>query len=173
MSDRQEGSGWWLASDGKWYPPESHPSVRSGGGEVPADVRYAGFWLRVWATLIDAVITTIALGIATGILGIDGGGLFGDGSFSSSGFILDTGAVWLYSALMESSSLQATIGKMALSIKVTDLSGERVTFGKATGRHFGKFVSGVILFIGFMMAGWTVKKQALHDMMAGTLVVKS
>ncbi len=73
---------------------------------------------------------------------------------------------------MESSPNQATLGKMALSLKVTDMNGERVTFGRATGRHFGKYVSAIILLIGFMMAGWTAKKQALHDMMAGTLVVK-
>jgi len=79
---------------------------------------------------------------------------------------------WLYWALMESSSHQATLGKMALGLNVTDLKGERLSFGRATGRYFGKFVSELILYIGFMMAGWTAKKQALHDIMAGTLVVK-
>ncbi len=73
---------------------------------------------------------------------------------------------------MESSANQATLGKMALSLKVTDAKGERLTFGRATGRHFGKIVSGVIFLIGFFMAGWTAKKQALHDMMASTLVVR-
>jgi len=78
---------------------------------------------------------------------------------------------WLYYALMESSSKQATLGKMALGIKVVDLNGDRVTFGKATGRYFGKIISGLILYIGFFMAGWTSKKQALHDIMAGCLVI--
>ncbi len=73
---------------------------------------------------------------------------------------------------MESSPQQATLGKMALGLKVTDLRGEPISFGKATGRYFGKFVSELILYVGFMMAGWTEKKQALHDIMAGTLVVK-
>ena len=78
---------------------------------------------------------------------------------------------WLYFALMESSVNQATLGKMALGIKVTDLDGNRISFGRATGRYFGKIVSGMILYIGFIMAGFTEKKQALHDIMASCLVV--
>jgi uncharacterized RDD family membrane protein YckC len=78
---------------------------------------------------------------------------------------------WLYYALMESSVNQATLGKMALGIKVTDLDGNRISFGRATGRYFGKIVSGMILYIGFIMAGFTEKKQALHDIMASCLVV--
>ena len=78
---------------------------------------------------------------------------------------------WLYSALFESSPQQATLGKMALGIKVTDLHGNPISFGKATGRHFGKIISGLILFIGFIMVAFTERKQGLHDMMAGCLVV--
>jgi Tfp pilus assembly major pilin PilA len=72
---------------------------------------------------------------------------------------------------MESSVQQATLGKMALGIRVTDGQGRRVSFGRATGRHFAKLLSGLILLIGYLMAGFTVRKQALHDMIAGCLVV--
>jgi uncharacterized RDD family membrane protein YckC len=78
---------------------------------------------------------------------------------------------WLYYALMESSSKQATLGKLALGIVVTDLGGNRVSFGRATGRYFGKIVSGMIMCIGYIMAGFTERKQALHDIMASCLVV--
>lgn len=78
---------------------------------------------------------------------------------------------WLYFALMESSSKMATVGKQALGIIVTDLNGNRISFGKATGRYFGKIISCAILYIGFLMALWTDRHQALHDMMAGTLVL--
>ena len=61
---------------------------------------------------------------------------------------------------------------MALGLLVTDRQGNRIGFGRATGRYFGKIISALILFIGFMMAGWTERKQALHDMMADTLVVR-
>lgn len=171
MSDRQEDSGWWLASDGKWYPPESHPSVRAESA-APRGVRYAGFWLRVWAFLIDGIIVSIGVGIVASILGIDEGGFFSTEPGGTE-TLLDLAAGWLYFGLMESSSSQATVGKMALSLKVTDIEGRRVSFGRATGRHFGKIVSALILLIGFMMAGWTAKKQALHDLMAETLVVRA
>jgi uncharacterized RDD family membrane protein YckC len=78
---------------------------------------------------------------------------------------------WLYWAIMESSSRQATLGKMALGIVVTDLEGHRISFGKATGRYFGKLISLLILLIGFIMIAFTDKKQGLHDMMAGCVVV--
>jgi uncharacterized RDD family membrane protein YckC len=61
---------------------------------------------------------------------------------------------------------------MALGIRVTDLDGGRISFGRATGRYFGKILSGLILGIGFLMAAFTERKQALHDLLAGTLVVR-
>jgi len=78
---------------------------------------------------------------------------------------------WLYRGIMESSSKQATIGKMLLKIKVTDLAGNRISFLRATSRHFSKVISTLIFSIGFIMAAFAAKKQALHDKMAGCLVV--
>ena len=78
---------------------------------------------------------------------------------------------WLYFALCESSKWQATPGKLALGLRVTDLQGRRIGFGRASGRYFGKFISSLIFDIGFMMAGWTERKQGLHDLMADTCVV--
>jgi Tfp pilus assembly major pilin PilA len=79
---------------------------------------------------------------------------------------------WLYSALLESSSRQATLGKMAFRIRVTDLDGQRIGFGRATGRYFGKIVSSIAFGIGFVMAGFTQRRQALHDKIARTLVLR-
>jgi len=81
-------------------------------------------------------------------------------------------AGWLYFSLMESSKFQGTIGKLALGIIVTDMEGNKISFGRATGRYFGKIVSAIILYVGFMMAGFTEKKQGLHDILASTLVWK-
>jgi uncharacterized RDD family membrane protein YckC len=78
----------------------------------------------------------------------------------------------LYFAIMESSKSQASVGKMALGIKVTDMNGERIPFGKALLRSIGKIISGMIMYIGYIMAAFTEKKQGLHDMIANTLVVK-
>jgi uncharacterized RDD family membrane protein YckC len=89
-------------------------------------------------------------------------------------FVLGAVAVnWLYEALMTSSSKQATLGKMALSLKVTDKEGRRLTFLHATGRHFAKFVNGFTMNIGYIMAGFTDRKQGLHDMIAGTYVIRT
>lgn len=78
----------------------------------------------------------------------------------------------LYSTFMESSKFQATVGKLALGLIVTDLSGTKLDFSKALVRNLCKIISNFTLFIGYIMAGFTEKKQALHDMIASTLVVK-
>lgn len=85
---------------------------------------------------------------------------------------ISTIIAWLYSALMESSAKQATLGKMALGIVVTDLNGRRISFARATGRYFSKAFLSAILLIGYIIAAFTEKRQALHDIIAGTLVVK-
>lgn len=79
---------------------------------------------------------------------------------------------WLYYALMESSERQATVGKMALGLQVTDNELHPLTFARASGRFFSKLVSYATFCIGFLMAGWTERKQALHDKIAGTLVIR-
>lgn len=131
---------------------------------------YAGFWLRFCAAFVDGLITSIP--------GCVIGGTWGVMAFEPSiGVRLSTDALglvvgWLYEALFTSSAYQATPGKMLLGIRVTDMAGERITFARATGRHFAKYVSAIILLIGYIMAAFTERKQALHDLMAGTLVVK-
>jgi uncharacterized RDD family membrane protein YckC len=80
---------------------------------------------------------------------------------------------WLYFAYLESGEKQGTWGKQALGLYVTDLSGERITFGRASGRFFAKIITGLIpLWLGFIMAGFTERKQALHDMIASCLVLR-
>ena len=79
---------------------------------------------------------------------------------------------WLYEALLTSSSWQGTVGKRVLQLKVTDESGNRIGFGRATGRFFAKILSSMFFCIGFIMVGLTDRKRGLHDMLAGTLVTK-
>lgn len=145
---------------------------------------YAGFWRRFVAYLIDYVLLVIVIyGLAMIIIttaGIGGAGSDVDNTglaalisvFGGFFIMLMILLPWLYYSLMESSAKQATLGKMALGIRVVDYEGKRISFGKATGRYFAKILSGLIFSIGYIMAGFTSKKQALHDMIAGTLVVK-
>jgi uncharacterized RDD family membrane protein YckC len=80
---------------------------------------------------------------------------------------------WLYYALFESSKLQATPGKLICSIKVTDIQGQRLSFARATGRSFAKYLSAFTCLIGYIMAAFTLRRQALHDIIASTVVIKN
>jgi uncharacterized RDD family membrane protein YckC len=178
------------------YPASGYPQGGQGGFpqagmphglnyQTPQyGIPYAGFWLRFVAYIIDAIILAIPTMIIAGILGASmfmshaayysGGGSYQPVMTPMDGVIRLVELIlgWLYYGLMESSNSQATLGKMALGIKVTNLQGGKMSFGQASGRYIGMIVSGLICCIGFMMAGWTSQKQALHDMMAGTLVVR-
>jgi uncharacterized RDD family membrane protein YckC len=89
-------------------------------------------------------------------------------------FVITVGVRWLYYALSESSSWQGTLGKKMLNLTVTDLSGQPISFARASGRYFAKFITNLIpLAIGYILAGFTEKKQAIHDMIAGCLVLRS
>ncbi len=150
--------------------------------QPPDHLVYAGFWLRVLAYLIDLVLlysVVFAGGLIVGfVIGFVVAIVNRDALqavltvVKPVTFLVTLVIFWLYFALMESGRLQATVGKMALGLRVTDRRGERIGFGRASGRFFGKIISGFILGVGYMMAGWTERKQALHDMLADTLVVR-
>jgi uncharacterized RDD family membrane protein YckC len=125
---------------------------------------YSGFWLRVAALFIDILIL-IPFSLVFGYIE-NQPGLFW------AGFIGSIVMGWLYFSLFESGTWQATPGKRLMSIKVTNLSGEKIGFGKATARYFAKFLSSLILCIGYLMAAFTQRKQALHDMICETLVLR-
>lgn len=122
-------------------------------------MEYAGFWNRAIALLIDSVILAIVSIIANLILN------------ETLVAFIGTFIGWLYFAGMESSERQATLGKSAMGLVVTDANGARISFLRATGRYFAKILSALILFIGYIMAAFTARKQALHDMIASTLVL--
>lgn len=127
---------------------------------------YASFWLRLIAYIIDAaVIALLASGLSL---------LFFLVTFPDSltGIVLFLG-VWLYYAFMESSKYQGTLGKFIVEIKVTDLKGKPITFARASARYFGKFISGFLLCVGFIMILFTKKKQGLHDLISDSLVVRT
>lgn len=152
---------------------------------------YAGFWKRLAAYIIDYIV----LIIPSRLIGAAFGSATADAAFKSAqeaaagdpqlavaaletylfaiwpALLLSTIFVWLYFAVLESSAWQATVGKLALGIRVTDLHGQRISLPRALGRYLAKFVSALILFIGFLMIAWTQRKQGLHDKLADTLVL--
>ncbi|OQY21831.1 MAG: hypothetical protein B6I34_06795 [Anaerolineaceae bacterium 4572_32.1] len=142
---------------------------------------YANFWRRAVAMLIDTAIFGIPYLVMIAIFGALAGLLAGEAEEETISSVLTIGncliqilgltAFWLYYALMESSPWQATLGKRALSIVVTDLDGNRISFGRATARYWAKLLSGLLMGIGYLMALFTEKKQAMHDSLAGCLVI--
>jgi uncharacterized RDD family membrane protein YckC len=158
------------------YAPAARPAVA-----------YAGFWLRFVAFIIDQLLLyfvgmilflPFAASMGMGMRGMMTGRppdvqtIFPMIHAMLRLALLRMVIHWLYYSLLESSAWQGTLGKKALGLEVTDLDGNRISFGRATGRFFAKIISSIILFIGYIMAGFTEKKQALHDILAGTLVIR-
>lgn len=157
--------------------------------QVPSDYVFGSFLRRLAALFIDGLIFSF---IGFGLLAITGGltalvAAFQEGASNLIGLMvaflgIAFGLViiqWLYYAYFESSEKQGTLGKQAMSLVVTDMNGNRLTFGKATIRHLARIIPTLVPYIGnlFFLADYlcqpfTEKKQTLHDMIAGTLVFK-
>ena len=152
---------------------------------------YAGFWIRFLAFLVDTVvINTIMWVMILPLLGALGLSITSLNDMSNIDFYDEESLAifllsvipalvtvnllitWMYYALLQSGPRQATIGKMALGIIVIDVNGSRMTFARASLRYFSKIISSFIMMIGYIMAAFTEKKQALHDIIANTYVVK-
>ena len=141
-----------------------------------ATAGFAGFWRRAAALLIDKLLLgAINLSLCMLFLVVAGQGPDGENLraiFPASavfGFVFQ----WLYFTLTESSPLRATLGKAVIGIAVTDRQGRRISWLRANGRYWGKILSSLPFGFGWLMAGFTRRKQALHDFIAGTLVVRT
>lgn len=180
----------WTQGIDNWMHVHSIPELSTNDkkdGSVKFDQKltakyFAGFWKRFLAFCIDYILLFLVLTIINMLYILIGGSsliyrpIIGSLNFVGSAFILGHTFIaipltWLYYAFMESSKHQATLGKQVLNIKITDFDGNKIGFGRATGRFFGKFLSSIILGIGYLMAGFTRKKQALHDIIARCLVI--
>ncbi len=194
MSDVSQGPGWWLASDNKWYPPESASGYQAPTGEsvgqvpgmvpnyptnpnvtfvaVAKDVLgrpYAGWWSRVGATLIDGIL----LSLIGGVIGL----AFAKGS--SAGSVIAAALTLVYGALMIANK-GGTLGNMAVGTMVVDAkTGAPVTPAKAWGRaamdflfKFGIFLFAIPTLLDYLWPLWDRQNQTLHDKAAGTVVVK-
>jgi uncharacterized RDD family membrane protein YckC len=138
--------------------------------------QYAGFWRRLAAYFIDSIVIIFAMNVFQSYLSTTLQTAISDWETLVLTMSITTGLFsipfsWAYFSGMESSPLQATIGKLTVGIYVTDLQGIRLTFGRATARFFAKALSGAVLMLGYIMAGFTEKRQALHDNLAGSLVL--
>jgi uncharacterized RDD family membrane protein YckC len=156
-------------------------------GDTPPAVRYSGFWRRVGGAIIDSLVIGVPWNIFEALIG--GSGLSSSNSTNSQGntvthFHLNGGRFFpllvgqlavagIYSVLMQTSDSQGTLGMMAVGVKVTGLDGERITRGRAVGRYFAYLLSNTIFGLGDLLMLVTKRKQALHDLIAGTLVIRA
>lgn len=122
---------------------------------------YAGFWRRAAAFLVDSLILVIPQTLLNIAFAPN----------TTVPFLINVVIALAYFAGFHSSVKQATPGKMAFGIKVTDEAGQRISIGRAVGRYFATWLSALILGIGYLMAGFTERKRALHDMVCKTIVV--
>jgi uncharacterized RDD family membrane protein YckC len=183
------------AGSGEAAPEDSTPEDVVLGDEVVEDARvlepravsspprfiYAGFWLRLAAYILDSLLLGLVAGVAVFAPLISRGAISPDNLWviytgTSQQFValrlLTLMIQWVYFALLESSPWQASVGKKMLGLVVTDMEGKRISFGRATARYFCTLLSGFILMAGFIMIAFTQKKQGLHDILTGCLVIK-
>jgi uncharacterized RDD family membrane protein YckC len=126
--------------------------------------------LVVLVLLPVAVFHGVLFGVVGGLMGQNEADV--DALAENIGLGVSIIVTWLYFAILESSGWQATYGKRALGIMVTDVAGRRIGFGRATARHFAKLLSGLFAGVGFLMIAWSSQRQGLHDGLAKTLVVR-
>jgi len=160
--------------------PLDSPQLEA-GAQIAGEARYGGFFQRLGAWAIDsAIIQTLGAIASLPVFMVMGLQIGGEGAAGMSalmvaqlaGFALARVVGWLYDAGMISSSRQATLGKLALKLYVTDLDGRPVSFVDATKRHFASYLSSIVLLAGYLIQPVMKRKQTLHDLLADTLVVQ-
>jgi len=149
-------------------PPPVWDAQPAGVGQVA----YGGFWIRFVAYIIDAILLGIVGGVVASLFGVSMMQTDWE-QYDPTINLVSLVVGWLYFALLESSERGATVGKMAMGLRVVTSQGQRLSFMNATGRYFAKFISAIILGIGFIMIAFTDKKRGLHDIIADTLVIKT
>lgn len=153
----------------------------SAGGRSSVAPRYAGFWFRTLAAVVDGVLVQVATILLVFPLGFSMGASMADSASAAGieaaagvmGFFVGLLMQWLWFTVAEASPWQASLGKKLLGLKVTNEDGERISFAEANVRYWSKILSALLLCVGFLMVGFTARKQGLHDKIARTLVIRS
>ena len=167
------------APQSPYTAPAASVDAGAWGVQVGGEVVLAGFWKRVAAYLIDSLIVGVVGAVIGGLLGaVLGVALLSGDAGAGAAFLLQAvvqlvslAITAAYYAGFHASRNQATLGKMAIGIKVVRTDGARISLLRAVGRYFAALLSGLILCIGYLMAAFTERKQGLHDMLCDTLVV--
>jgi uncharacterized RDD family membrane protein YckC len=160
-------------------PPEVIPAIRELAA-LPPRPAFAGFWLRAVAYLIDTVLISLVFGLIASLYpstfikypDATTTSLASLPQLTPIAFVITITATWFYYTVFEASIWQATPGKRVMKLYVADLSGRRLTFARAAARNLAKMISSLTFLVGYLVAGFTEKKQALHDILASCLVLR-
>ncbi len=158
------------------YPPQPVYSQPSWQQPAPVATEYASLGARFGAFLLDTLLTMVigfVCGILLGVVLAVTKAHWNDEEVGAFAYLMGAVINWLYFSLFESSGLMATPGKRALGLRVTDLQGRRIGFGRATGRYFGKFLSSIALGFGYWTIPSSPMRQGWHDKLAGCLVLRT
>lgn len=155
-------------------PAALEPALPPATPPAPA-MDYAGFWRRLTGMLVDALLLFFPEAILRVLLGLPV--LSYEDEWSDSRVLLAEGTTFvmavLYCSLLECSAAQGSLGQQLLGIRVTDVRGRRIGFGRAVGRQFGKILSLLLCCFGYLFQLWNHRRQTLHDMMSGCVVVRA
>ena len=190
MSETSQGPGWWMASDSKWYPPESHPSFRPPGPPPSKAPRFAGWGARVGAFFIDAAIMWVAALAYFAFIGgllptevrlctLDSGEVALCEQFTTTGQLLFALLMLIWVAIgfwyygWNQGKTGQTLGKRALGIRVVDeRTLEPIGPGRGIGRYLANILSALPLFLGYLWPLWDDRNQTFHDKIVGSLVLR-
>ena len=151
----------------------SGPGLRS-VAPIVEPVTHAGFWRRFFGFAIDVIVTYFPIATVRVLLGLPASGTFDPLQPAAWWAALgEVGIDWLYAALLISSPWRATLGQAVMDLHVTDLNGDRISFLRASVRYVAQLLNLFTLGIGLLMQVFSPRRQALHDLVSGTVVVRS
>jgi uncharacterized RDD family membrane protein YckC len=150
-------------------------AVAAPAGPAAPAVQYAGFWRRFATGLVDGVVVFFPISIARVLLGDDpfSAGTPWDDPSALRGALVNVGFWWIYCAALECSGAQGTLGQQLLGLRVFDGRFRRISFARATARHFAQWLSVFTCGLGYLVNLWTKKRQTLHDLVAGCVIVRA
>lgn len=177
--------GQWLADGEAACPRCGAPAHGTAVGPLPAagpaasapppPLRYGGFWRRLGTFVVDSLVMFFPAAIVRVLFGEDAWGMEPVRDFGNAAraVLVNAGLWWLYCALLESSPARGTLGQQLMNLRVCDDRLRRVSFGRATARHFAQYLSAATLGIGYLVNLWTKKRQTLHDLAAGCVLARA
>lgn len=151
--------------------PQSPASSQNGASIDVSAMQYAGFWRRAGSLVLDGIFVTLLTLPIFFLFFFLIDAMENEDAAVLIFYALSISAVFIYYGVQESGEHQATWGKRIMGLVVSDMQGQRITLGRAFGRHLGRFLSMMLMYLGYVLALFTERRQTLHDKLSGTVVL--